>query len=68
MSGGQAVLYCPVKSNPAPKVQWITPVSLQEPGLTITKVNVSDGGLYYCRGNNFLGRTETFLQVQVLSK
>lgn len=68
VAGAHAILRCPVNANPAAEIQWITPVWFQGPRLTITKVNISHGGQYSCRGKNFLGTTVASLQVQVMSK
>lgn len=68
VAGNQAILRCPVKSNPPAKIQWMTPVVLQGETLNINAVRMSDGGQYSCRGENFLGVADAFLQVEVMSK
>jgi hypothetical protein len=68
VEGKQAVLHCPVNGNPAAEIKWVTPVQFEGSRLTITKVNLSHAGRYSCRGRNFLGTTDAFLQVQVMGK
>jgi len=71
--GSPVNITCEAKGNPDPLVKWIHNGQVKSFGfkaayLAFSQINKADSGIYICRANNSVGRTERQLYLKVNGK